>query len=103
MAKDTSWAKGRRRLKAAKGRGRHGRQRPPRNKGRHRPWLTKGISHEKKVATGQREGMAVGTKRPRALVSSHGQRYQHNLAHDSSHDPARDPAHDLARDPAKGG
>ena len=36
---------------------------------------------------------------PRALVSSHGQRCRHNLAHDSSHDPA----HDLARDPAKGG
>ena len=35
---------------------------------------------------------------PRALVSSHGQRCRHNLAHDSSHDPARDPAHDPARD-----
>ena len=64
------------------------------------------------MAMGQREGVAVGARRPRAaksalgpraLVSSHGQRCRHNLAHDLSHDPARDPAHDLARDPAKGG
>ena len=57
---------------------------------------------------GQREGVAVGAKGPRAakstlgpraLVSSHGQRYQHNLAHDSSHDSSHNPAHD----PAKGG
>ena len=49
--------------------------------------------------------------RPRALVSSHGQRCHHNLAHDSPHDPAHDsphdpahdPARDPARDPAKGG
>ena len=60
---------------------------------------------------GQREGVAVGARGPRALVSSHGQKCRHNLAHDSSHDSAhdsaRDPAHDLARDlarePAKGG
>ena len=61
---------------------------------------------------GQREGVAVGAKGPRAaksalgpraLVSSHGQRCHHNLAHDSSHDPAHDLARDPARDPAKGG
>ena len=61
---------------------------------------------------GQREGVAVGAKGPRAaksalgpraLVSSHGQRCRHNLAYDSSHDPAHDPARDPARDPAKGG
>ena len=106
MAKGAPWARGRRRLEAAKGRG------PPRDKGRHRPWLTKGVGHEERVAMGQREGVAVGARgpraaesalRPRALVSSHGQRCRHNLAHDSSHDPARDPAHDLARDPAKSG
>ena len=60
------------------------------------------------MAMGQREGVAVGAREPRAtesilgpraLVSSHGQRCRHNLAHDSLHDPARDPA----RDPAKGG
>ena len=59
---------------------------------------------------GQREGVAVDAKGPRAaesalgpkaLVSSQGQRCRHNLAHDSSHDPARDPAHDPARDPAR--
>ena len=68
------------------------------------------------MAMGQREGVAVGARGPRAaesplgpraLVSSHSQRCRHNLAHDSSHNPAhdlaRDPAHDLARDPAKGG
>ena len=53
------------------------------------------------MAISQREGVAVGTKGPkaaesalgpRALVSSHSQRYRHNLAHDSSRDPARDPA-----------
>ena len=60
------------------------------------------------MAMGQREGVAVGTRGPRAakstlgpraLVSSHGQRCRHNLAHN----PAHDPAHDPARDPAKGG
>ena len=60
------------------------------------------------MAMGQKEGVAVGARGPRAaesalgpraLVSSHGQRCRHNLAHDSSHNPARDPA----RDPAKGG
>ena len=35
------------------------------------------------------------------LVSSHGQRCRHNLAHDSSHDPAHDPAHDSSHDPAR--
>ena len=108
MAKGAPWARGRRRLEAAKGRGRHGRQGPPRDEGRHRPWLTKGVGHEEVVAMGQREGVAVGARGPRAaesalgpraLVSSHGQRCRHNLAHDSSHDPA----HDSARDPAKGG
>ena len=112
MAKGALWARGRRRLEAAKGQGRHGRQGPPRDKGRHRPRLTKGVGHEERVAMGQREGVAVGTRgpraaesalRPRALVSSHDQRCRHNLAHNSSHDPARDPAHDPARDPAKGG
>ena len=53
------------------------------------------------MAMGQREGVAVGARGlraaesalgPRALVSSHGQRCRHNLAHDSSHDPTRDPA-----------
>ena len=62
------------------------------------------------MAMGQREEVAVGTRGPRAaesalgpkaLVSSHGQRYRHNLAHDSSHDPAHNPAHNLARDPAR--
>ena len=108
MAKGASWARGRRRLEAAKGRGRHGRQGPPRDEDRHRPWLTKGVGHEEGVAMGQKEGVAVGARGPRAaesalgpraLVSSHGQRCRHNLAHDSSHDPARDPE----RDPAKGG
>ena len=64
------------------------------------------------MAAGQREGVAVGVRgpraaesalRPRALVSSHGQRCQHYLAHNSSHNPAHDLAHDPARDPAKGG
>ena len=59
------------------------------------------------MAIGQREGVAMGTKgpraaesalRPRALVSSHGQRYHHNLAHNSSHNPAHNPARDPARD-----
>ena len=108
MAKGALLARGHHRLEAAKGQGRHGRQKPPRDKGRHWPWLTKGVGHEERVAMGQRERMTVGAKgpraaksalRPRALVSSHGQRCHHNLAHDSSHDPA----HDLARDPAKGG
>ena len=61
---------------------------------------------------GQREGVAVGIKGPRAaesalgpraLVSSHGQKCRHNLAYDSSHNPTHDPARDPARDPAKGG
>ena len=112
MAKGAPWARGRRRLEAAKGRGRHGRQGPPRDEGRHWPWLTKGVGHEERVAIGQRKGVAVGARGPRAaksalgpraLVSSHGQRCRHNLAHDSSHDPAHDPVHDPARDPAKGG
>ena len=81
MAKGAPWARGRRKLKAAKGRGRYGRQGPPRDEGRYRPWLMKGVGHEEKVAMGQREGVAVSTKGPRAaesalrlraLVSSHG-------------------------------
>ena len=64
------------------------------------------------MAMGQREGVAVGARglraaesalEPRALVSSHGQRCRHNLAHDSSYDPAHDPAYNPARDPAMGG
>ena len=39
---------------------------------------------------------ALGLK---ALVSSHGQRYRHNLAHNSLHNPACNPAYN----PAKGG
>ena len=70
MTKGTPWAKGRRRLETAKGRGCHGRQRPPRDEDRHRLWLTKGINHEEgvamgqreKVVMGQREGVAVGAK-----------------------------------------
>ena len=63
------------------------------------------------MAMGQRKGVAVGARGPRAaesalgpraLVSSHGQRCRHNLAHDSSHDPAHDPARDPARDPGQG-
>ena len=102
MVKDTLWARGRRKLEAVKGRG------PPKDKGRHWSWLIKGVGHEERVAMGQREGVAMGARGPRAaesalgpraLVSSHGQRCRHNLAHDSSHDPAYDPA----RDPAIGG
>ena len=112
MAKGAPWARGRRRLEAAKGRGRHGRQGPPRDEGHYRPRLTKGVGHEEGVAMGQREGVALGARGPRAaesglgpraLVSFHGQRCRHNLAHDSSHDPAHDLARDPARDPAKGG
>ena len=66
VTKGAPWARGRRRLEAAKGQGRHGRQGPPRDEGRHRPWLTKGVGHE--------EGVALGARGPRALVSSHGQR-----------------------------
>ena len=61
------------------------------------------------MAAGQREGVAVGARRPRAAESALGPRAlgefpsskvpTHILAHDSSHDPARDPA----RDPAEGG
>ena len=63
-----------------------------------------------KVAIGQRERVAVGAKgpraaksalRPKALVSSHGQKCRHNLAHNPAHDPAHDLAHDSARDPAR--
>ena len=74
------------------------------------------------MAAGQREGVAVGARGPRAAESALGPRAlgefpwskvpTHNLAHDSSHDPARDPAeggcgrvavivrrsHDLSRD-----
>ena len=75
MAKGTPWARGRCKLEAVKGRG------PPRDEGRYWPWLTKGIGHEEKVATGQRGGVAVGARglkaaesalRLRALVSSYG-------------------------------
>ena len=68
MAKGALWARGRRRLKAAKGRG------PPRDKGHHRPRLTKGVGHEERVAMGQREGVAVGAKGPRAAKSALGPR-----------------------------
>ena len=61
------------------------------------------------MAAGQKEGVAVGARGPKAAESALGSRAlgefpwskvpTHNLAHDSSHDPARDPA----RDPAKGG
>ena len=66
MAKGALWARGRRRLEAVKGQGRHKYQGPPRNEGRYRPWLTKGVSHEERVAMGQREGVAVGARGPRA-------------------------------------
>ena len=96
-------------------------QGPPRDEGRYRPWLTKGVGHEERVAVGQREGVAVGARGLRAAESALGPRAFgefpwskvpiHNLVHDSSHDPAHnpahdpayDPAHDPARDPAKGG
>ena len=68
MAKGALWARGRRRLEAAKGRG------PPRDEGRHWPWLTKGVGHEKRVATGQREGVAVGARGPRSAESALGPR-----------------------------
>ena len=64
MAKGALWARGRRRSEAGEGRG------PPKDKGRHRPWLIKGISYEKKVATGQREGVTVGAKGPRTAKSA---------------------------------
>ena len=61
------------------------------------------------MAAGQREGVAVGAKGPRAAESALEPRAlskfpwskvpTHNLAHNSSRDPARNPA----RDPAKGG
>ena len=54
------------------------------------------------VAAGQREGVAVGARGPRAAESALGPRalgefpwskvLTHNLAHDSSRDPAHDPA-----------
>ena len=74
MAKGAPWARGRRKLEAAKGRGRHRRQGPPRNESRHWPWLTKGVGHEEKVAMGQREGVAVGARGPRAAESALGLR-----------------------------
>ena len=107
MAKGAPWARGRRRLEAAEGRG------PPRDEGRHRPWLTKGVGHEERVAAGQREGVAVGARGPKAAESAVGPRAlgefpwskvpTHNLAHDSSQNPAHDPARDSARAPAEGG
>ena len=103
MAKGAPWARCRRRLEAGEGRG------PPRDEGRHRPWSTKGVGHEERVVTGQREGVAVGARGPRAAESALGPRAlgkfpwskvpTHNLAHDSLYDSAHDPAHD----PAKGG
>ena len=74
MAKGAPWARGRRKLEAAKGRGRHGRQGPPRDKGHHRPRLTKGVGHEERVAMGQREGVAVGARGPRASERAKGRR-----------------------------
>ena len=109
MAKGTPWAKGRRRLKAAKGQGRHGRQGPPRDEGRHRPRLIKGVGHEERMAISQRERVAMGAKGlraaknalgPRALISSHSQKCQHNLAHNLSHNPAHNPVHNPAHEPA---
>ena len=50
------------------------RQGPPRNKGRHWPRLTKGVGHEERVAMGQREGVAVGARGPRAAESALGPR-----------------------------
>ena len=72
MAKGALWAKGRRRLEAAKGQGHHRRQGPPRDKGRYWPRLTKGVGHEEKVAMGQREGMAIGAKGLKASESTKG-------------------------------
>ena len=96
MAKGAPWARGRRRSEAGEGRG------PPRDEGRHWPWLTKGVGYKERVATGQREGVAAGARGPRAAESALRPRAlgefpwlkvpTHNLAHDSSHDPARDPA-----------
>ena len=61
------------------------------------------------MATGQKEGVTVGARGPRAAESALGPRAlgkfpcskvpTHNLAHDLSPNPARDPA----RDPAEGG
>ena len=39
------------------------RQGPPRDKGRHRPWLTKGVGHEERVAMGQRGRSGRGCRR----------------------------------------
>ena len=88
-------------------------QGPPRDEGHHRPWLTKGVGHEERVAAGQREGVAVGARGPRAAESALRPRALgeflwlkvsiHNLAYDLSHDPVYDPAYDPVRDPAKGG
>ena len=74
MAKGAPWARGRRRLEAAKGQGRHRCQRPPRDEGRHWPRLTKGIDYEEKVVIGQREGVAVGVKGLRASERAKGRR-----------------------------
>ena len=62
------------------------------------------------MAAGQKEGVAVSAREPRAAESALGLKAlggfpwlmvpTHNLAHDSSHDPAYDPAHSSARDPA---
>ena len=62
------------RAEGATGRGRHGRQGPPRDEGRHRPRLTKGVGHEEGVAMGQREGVAVGARGPRASERAKGRR-----------------------------
>ena len=70
MAKGAPWARGRCKLKAAKGQGRLGRQGPPRNKGRYWPWLIKGVGHEEKVAISQREGVAMGAKGLRAAENA---------------------------------
>ena len=96
MAKGAPWAKGRRRSEAGEGRG------PLRDEDRHWPWLTRDVSHEERVAAGQREGVAVGAKGPRAAESALRPRAlgkfpwskvpTHNLAHDPARDPTRDPA-----------
>ena len=76
-------------------------QKPPRDEGRHWPCSTRDVSHEERVAAGQREGVAVGARGPRIAKSALGPRalgefpwskvLTYNLAHDSSHDPAHDP------------
>ena len=59
--------------------------RPPRAEGatapraavrrrRHRPWLTKGVGLEEGVVMGQREGVAVGARGPRASERAKGRR-----------------------------